>query len=74
MLVLPLICATVWGLGELGEYHFYKNVGGTFYDYSGNGYHAVNGNSVTADANDVVHTDRGAYFDGVAGYVAIHDG
>ena len=46
----------------LVAYNFYENYGSTFYDFSGNYRHAVNGNSPGKDTQDTLPTDRGAYY------------
>lgn len=58
---------------EYGNYRFYGDTGGVYYDYSGNGYHAVNGQMTLPDSNDVLQTDRGAYFDGISSYIKLHN-
>ncbi|OMJ77428.1 hypothetical protein SteCoe_22987 [Stentor coeruleus] len=49
----------------LVEYRFADNFGQVFHDYSGNNYHAVNGDSYLTTSKDTTPTDRGAYFDQV---------
>lgn len=49
------------------EYRFSENFGQVFHDYSGNSYHAINGESYSSTAKDTTPTDRGAYFD-TSGY------
>ena len=44
------------------EYKYYKNSGQLFYDYSGNGRHAINGIGTSITVEDVVPTDRGIYY------------
>ena len=44
------------------DYRFYNNIGQVFYDYSGNNYHAVNGETHLNQVNDVAYSDRGIYF------------
>ena len=51
-----LFLTLAWAASDYGEYHLYKNVGGVFYDYSGNGYHAINGQNVLPDSHDVTST------------------
>jgi hypothetical protein len=46
----------------VAEYRFGSNFGQVFYDYSGNGHHAVNGLASTSTSQDTIATDRGAYF------------
>ena len=69
-----LLCiGLAYATNHYGELHFYKNVGKVFYDYSGRGYHAINGASIGPNAHGVKTTDRGAYFDGVAAYLTLHN-
>ena len=44
------------------DYRFTNNIGQIFYDYSGNGFHATNGDSHLNQTNDVGYSDRGIYF------------
>jgi hypothetical protein len=44
------------------EYRFGMNFGQVFYDYSGNGRHALNGRLSSVDGDDGTSTDRGIYF------------
>jgi hypothetical protein len=46
------------------EYKFYKSYGEIFYDFSGNGRHAVNGLNSTSDTFEMICTDRGVHSDG----------
>ena len=46
------------------EYRFGYNFGQIFRDFSNNGRHAVNGISHLTATDDIMETDRGAYFDG----------
>lgn len=46
----------------LVDYRFADNFGQVFHDYSGNSYHAVNGDSSSTTNFDTLPIDRGAYF------------
>ena len=70
--LICLLLAVAEAASDYGEYHFFKNFGESFYDYSGNGYHAINGATADADGSDALITDRGAYFNG-ASYITIHN-
>ena len=48
----------------LASYKLNQESGQVVRDVSGNSYHGVNGNSLSAEASDVTWTGRGAYFDG----------
>ena len=66
-IVIALRLALVLGVEDnalYGEYHFYKNFGIVFYDYSGREYHAINGESIDDSTAATFPTDRGAYFSG----------
>jgi hypothetical protein len=62
MLFLTILIVLASGNSIMMEYRFANNFGQVFYDYSGNGYHAVNGESSLDTINDTFPTDRGAYF------------
>ena len=70
--VLALVLRIVACDKELGEYRLYRQAGGLLYDYSGRGFHGRNGNSVQADTNDGLFTDRGAYLNGFNSYIVPH--
>ena len=60
---ISLIFLIVLGFGtKLVEYRFYNNYGQIFNDYSGNNWTAVNGISSSDLTDDIIATDRGAYF------------
>lgn len=56
---------------QLVYYKFGSNFGQIFYDYSGNGNHGQNGNSISNITNDIIPTDRGAYYVGVSNYIML---
>ncbi|OMJ83265.1 hypothetical protein SteCoe_15853 [Stentor coeruleus] len=64
VLKLLLICLEVHISlsGKILEYKFGTNFGQIFYDYSGNNWHAVNGDNSSTSYNDTKPTDRGAFF------------
>jgi hypothetical protein len=62
MLPFILVISLIADSKPLVKYNLYKNYGKTFYDYSENYRHAINGNSASEDGQDTTPTDRGAYF------------
>ena len=61
---ISLLALQVLAYTHLVKYNFGSNFGQVFYDYSGNGNHGQNGDSLSSDSFDTVPTDRGAYSDG----------
>ncbi|OMJ68182.1 hypothetical protein SteCoe_34446 [Stentor coeruleus] len=59
--IVALCLASCFGK-LLIQYSLGKNFGQKIMDYSGNGMHAVNGNTSDIDSFDTIPTDRGAYF------------
>ena len=61
---ISLLSLQVLSYTYLVKYNFGLNFGQMFYDYSGNGNHGQNGDSLSLDSYDTVPTDRGTYSDG----------
>ena len=73
MVIMLIIFILANSFEDYGEYFLWKNFGGSFADYSGNGFHAYNGAEIGEDLNDTIHTDRGAYFSGEGQFVSLHN-
>ena len=55
--LIQIVCSV-----RLVEYRFWNNFGEVFYDYTSNGYVAVNGINSWDNSKNTLATDRGAYF------------
>ncbi|OMJ80295.1 hypothetical protein SteCoe_19502 [Stentor coeruleus] len=65
MIAIMLITAVM--SKKIVDYRFGYNFGQVFHDYSLSNNDAVNGDSTSTTTNDIISTDRGAYFSGING-------